>query len=158
MRRRDKELSDPGEIKNILASSLFCHVGLSDGDFPYCVPMCFAYHKEKVYLHGAGQGKKIEILNNNPRVCIIVEQECSLIKSSTSCEYGMAYESVMIQGTARFLSGAEKSRGLEIISTKYVGAPGGPYPDNQISGIAVIEVTVESCSGRRSGMAASGLR
>ena len=151
MRRKDKDLSDPLRIREILSNASFCHVAMCNGGVPYCVPMCFAYKDEKVYLHSAGEGRKIEILKGNPKVCIIIEHGCSLITSDSPCGYGMRYESVMIEGLACFLHGKEKEYGLEIIAEKYAGYSESPYSAGRIERIAVIAVEMTSCTGRRSG-------
>ena len=126
---------------------------MCSADGPYCVPMCFAYQNGRIYLHSAVEGRKISILQQNPKVCILVERGCTLVRACTPCGYGMTYESVMITGEAHFLSGTEKRRGIEIIASKYAGYPGGPYPADQIANIAVIEVLITSWTGRRSGTA-----
>jgi hypothetical protein len=100
MRRKDKELSDPLIIREILSNASFCHVAVSNGDVPYCIPICFVYKDGNVYLHSAGEGRKIEILSGNPKVCIIIEQGCSMVSSDSPCGYEMRYESVMIEGLA----------------------------------------------------------
>ncbi|ABD42874.1 hypothetical protein Mhun_3192 [Methanospirillum hungatei JF-1] len=74
-----------------------------------------------------------------------------MITGERPCEYGMAYESVMIEGTASFLRGDGKVRALEQIAMQYAHETGAPYTKEQNSGIAVIEVIITSCTGRRSG-------
>ncbi len=39
MRRKDKEITNKAEIEAILKKAFICHLGLSDGDQPYVVPM-----------------------------------------------------------------------------------------------------------------------
>jgi len=151
MRRKDKEITEIERITQILNTALFCHVAMSDDDTPYCVPMCFVHHNGTILLHSACEGKKIEILSKNPRVCITIEQGCELISSKNPCDYGMAYESVMIEGVSTLLIGQRKSEALGIIASKYAGTSGGQYPEESIAHIAVIEVTIKRYSGRRSG-------
>ncbi|MDD1725111.1 MAG: pyridoxamine 5'-phosphate oxidase family protein [Methanospirillum sp.] len=102
MRRRDKELTDPERIQSILDDSLFCHLAMCDaGGRPYCLPICFVSHEGRIILHSANEGRKIEVLHDNPRVCLVVERNCHLIRADTPCGYGMAYESVLIEGRCR---------------------------------------------------------
>lgn len=153
MRRKDKELTDPERIAQILKGAQFCHVALCDTNRPYCVPMCFAYHDGKILLHSANAGRKIDIIHANPNVCIMIVTGARLVTGERPCEYGMAYESVMIEGTASFLSGQKKIQALEKISIRYAAESGAPYTEEQITGIAVVEVSITSCTGRRSGPA-----
>lgn len=151
MRRKDKEIRDPGRIEEILSSSLFCHLSMSDGDTPYCVPICYAYSNGRIILHSADEGRKIDILSKNPKVCILFEQGCEMVRGPSACEYGMRYETVMIEGTARFLTGTEKTSALADLGAKYTKEVVEPYSEDQIRNLAVIEVTITSCSGKRSG-------
>jgi len=155
MRRKDKELTDPERLEQILKGAFFCHVALCVHDRPYCVPMCFVYHDGKILLHSAKAGRKNDILQSNPHLCIMIVNDARLVTGERPCEYGMAYESVMIEGTASFLSGQKKIRGLKLIAVRYACESGAPYSQEQIAGIAVIEVAITSCTGRRSGPAHS---
>lgn len=151
MRRKDKEIRDHARVEEILSSSLFCHVSMSDGDTPYCVPMCFVYSDGRIILHSADEGRKIDILLKNPKVCILVEQGCEVSRGAKACDYGMKYESVMIEGTAGFLSGSRKTHALALLETCYTKKPAGTYHEEQVNNLSVIEVTITSCTGKRSG-------
>ena len=43
MRRKDREVTGFSEIMKIVEQCEIVHLGLSDGDYPYIVPMNFAY-------------------------------------------------------------------------------------------------------------------
>lgn len=151
MRRKDKEIRDPAEIEEILSSSPFCHLAMSDRDTPYCIPICYVYSKGRIILHSASEGRKIDILSKNPKVCILVERGCEMVRGATPCDYGMKYESVMIEGTATFLSGSKKTDALAVLETQYTKKPAGRYHEEQVKSLSVIEVTITSCTGKRSG-------
>ena len=54
MRRKDRGA--------ILDEALVCRIGLSDGKDPYVVPVCFGYGNGSVYIHAAGEGRKLALL------------------------------------------------------------------------------------------------
>ena len=55
MRRADRELRDPGQIRALLERAGIVHLGLTDGTQPYVVPMHYGYRLEDgrltLYLH-----------------------------------------------------------------------------------------------------------
>lgn len=55
--------------EKVLNEMDFGFLGLSYEGKPYVVPMSFAYQEDKIYLHAALKGLKIEYLKNNPEVC-----------------------------------------------------------------------------------------
>ena len=40
-----------------------------DGDEPYVISMNFGYKDKALYLHSATEGRKIEIIKKNNKVC-----------------------------------------------------------------------------------------
>ena len=56
MTRRERQVTDPEKILEILQRSKVVHLGLCDGNQPYVVPMNYGYEMEEgrltLYLHG----------------------------------------------------------------------------------------------------------
>ena len=65
MTKRELEIIDTEEILDILERGQVLHLGLSDDDMPYVVPMNYGYTYENgklvLYIHGAKTGYKYEI-------------------------------------------------------------------------------------------------
>ena len=74
MRRRDREVTDSNEIIHILDTGKVLHLGLVDQGKPYIVPMNYGYilegNKIVFYLHGALEGRKLDIIRNNSDCCV----------------------------------------------------------------------------------------
>ena len=68
------EIVDLGndEIDNLLTKVNFGHLGLSKDDRPYVVPIHFAYGKPGIYFFTT-EGMKTDILDENPTVCLQLE-------------------------------------------------------------------------------------
>ena len=77
MRRRDREVTDSNEIIHILDTGKVLHLGLVDQGKPYIVPMNYGYilegDKLVFYLHGALEGRKLDIIRNNSDCCVQIE-------------------------------------------------------------------------------------
>ncbi|MDK2383606.1 MAG: pyridoxamine 5'-phosphate oxidase family protein, partial [Candidatus Korarchaeota archaeon] len=79
MRRKDKEIRDLEEIEEILRRAFVCRIALCEDDRPYCVPMIYCYKEGAIYLHSAKEGKKLEVLKKNNRICFEVEMDVGLV-------------------------------------------------------------------------------
>ncbi len=122
MRRKDREVSDPEAIQDVLRKATVCRIGLSDGMQPYVVPVCFGYDgdRRELYFHSAREGRKLDILAQNDLVCFEVEADAVLVPADRPCRWSMRYASVIGFGRARIARDAkEKRRGLEWILRHY---------------------------------------
>ena len=72
MRRKEREVTDYNKMIEILKSCDCCRIGLVDDKGAYIVPMNFGYEdnngKLTLYFHGATEGKKIDLINNQPEI------------------------------------------------------------------------------------------
>ncbi len=103
MRRNDREITDRRAIDDIIRRSRVCRLGLCDGGQPYIVPMSFGYDGEALYFHAASQGRKIDVLTKNNRVCFEFYILHDVIRADRPCRWGMRYESVIGFGTAEHI-------------------------------------------------------
>ncbi|MDR1316899.1 MAG: pyridoxamine 5'-phosphate oxidase family protein, partial [Spirochaetales bacterium] len=108
MRRKNREIESIEEKLAILAKYKVCRLAMADGGMPYIVPLNYGYEYAQgiltLYFHGAGEGKKIDILKKNPHVCFEIDGEGSLIDGGgNACQYSYAYESIIGFGSLMFL-------------------------------------------------------
>ncbi len=151
MRRKDKEIQDPAIIEGILTAARVCRLAMVDGDRPYVVPMCFAYHDKALYLHSALKGKKIDILQDNANVCFEVDTLAETLSADEACDWSMRYQSVIGFGRAVFLESPEEKReALDIIFKRYAVYT-SDFADNRIRATAVIRIDIQDLTGKASG-------
>ncbi len=153
MRRKDREVTSIDEIMEILARCKVCRLGLADHGKPYVVPVNFGAQLEDgqicIYIHGAKAGRKLDILRENPLIC--VEADCGhrLLEGEIACAHSYAYESVIGFGKAEVLQGhQEKAKGLEAIHRNVTGKRFA-YTPEQTETVAVLRVALEEASGKR---------
>jgi uncharacterized protein len=148
MRRKDKEIKDKAQIEQIIADALVCRLALAVDNQPYVVPLNFGYRDNTVYFHCARQGRKIDMLTANPRVCLEFSVVLDLVRGETSCEWGQLFKSVLAFGNARLIEDeAEKSAALDIIMAHY-GGRGGDYSDKKLKTTAVVAVALTEMTGK----------
>ncbi len=81
MRRKDKEITDQSVIQEILLNNTICRLSLSDGEMPYVIPMNYGYKDGCFYFHSAHEGRKLNLLKKNNKVCIEVTDSIEIVTS-----------------------------------------------------------------------------
>jgi nitroimidazol reductase NimA-like FMN-containing flavoprotein (pyridoxamine 5'-phosphate oxidase superfamily) len=146
----ERVIVDQKEIESIILKAKVCRLGLADGKQPYVVPMSFGYHENTLYFHTGKKGKKMEILQNNNRVCFEMEVDLEIVPADNPCKWNMRYSSVVGFGRAVILTDpAEKRKALDVI-VKHYGGQLMAYDEKRVNGLAVIKVEIDSMSGKQS--------
>ena len=144
--RREREVTDPVRIREILDKSMVAHIGMVDGDEPYVVPMNYGYTMEDgkltVYLHGALWGRKLDIIRVNPKVFFTLECDVVPFDGDIACRYGTTYASVMGRGIATIVEDVEeKKKGLSVLMKTQTGKD-FTFEDKMVSIVSVIRIDV----------------
>lgn len=105
-------------------------VAISTGeDTPYCLPLSLVRVDDRLYFHCAKQGRKLDLLRRNPKVCVtfVGTSEPAYVESNnTFTDY---FQSAMVTGTAsEVLEDDEKIEALRALCTKVT--PEGMSGDN----------------------------
>ncbi len=149
MRRADREITGKATIEGIIRRSRVCRLALADENRPYIVPLCFGYKDNSLYFHSAVQGKKIDIIKKNNRVCFEFDIDSEVIKADKACEWGMQYKSVVGFGQASFLEDSESKRqALDIIMQQYSGESSA-YLEAKLKHTVIIKVDIEHMTGKQ---------
>ena len=100
-----KELSDQ-EITDFLKKSVYGHLACSRNGEPYVVPVHFVYDDGEIYVYTT-EGKKYEIIRENPRVCLQSEDVID----------NRHWVSVIVDGEASQITDqAERERAIKLIT------------------------------------------
>ena len=109
MRRKDREVTDLNQIFDIVSRCSVAHVGMTDHGKPYVVALNFGYERKGdsliLYFHSAYEGRKMEILKENPSVYVQMNCVDEFISGShkNPCAFCWRYDSVMGAGVVEFL-------------------------------------------------------
>jgi nitroimidazol reductase NimA-like FMN-containing flavoprotein (pyridoxamine 5'-phosphate oxidase superfamily) len=110
----------------IIKKCQVCHIAMVDKDgLPYVLPFNFGYENNIIYFHSARKGKKIDILIQNPNVCVEFSTDYLLRfqNEKVGCSYTMNYRSVLAYGKIKFIEDiGEKTNIINIVMRNY--APG----------------------------------
>lgn len=108
MRRADKEIKDPEEIKRVLKGTQYMTLAMVKDGEPYLVSLSHGYDEEKNSLcfHSADEGKKLDYLRASP----VVWGQVILDHGYAVKECTHKYVTVMFKGRVRLLESLEEKR------------------------------------------------
>ncbi|HLO12283.1 MAG TPA: pyridoxamine 5'-phosphate oxidase family protein [Pseudoneobacillus sp.] len=109
IRMKKRECTDQEKINSFLQATETGYFGVSYEDFPYVVPLNYIWYEGKIYFHGTSEGKKMEILKQNPNVCFTVSASYGTMTDPVPAKTDTAYMSVMIFGKVEPLSDTTKA-------------------------------------------------
>ena len=148
--RTEKEIGDREEIDSIIRSSLVCRLGLSDRGQPYVIPLCFGYDGKALYFHCAMEGRKVNILRQNNKVCFEFDIVEGIIETDQACHWGIRYQSVIGFGTARFVEEfTEKQNALTLLMAQYSDRSFS-FPTEAQDRTAIVKIEIENLTGKQS--------
>ena len=147
--RRKKQLLSEAETIEILQS---CTSGVlavtGDNDYPYAVPLSYAYKDGKLFFHFAKAGHKIDSIVKNNKVSFCVIKTDDVIQKTFTTHF----RSVIVFGRARILTeDSEKKYALECLVEKYSPdyiAEGQSEIEREWKSVSVAEVKIEHMTGK----------
>ena len=117
MRKFQREIKNFEEIVAIIDKCDTVRLGLYADDYPYIVPLSFGYESENgkitIYFHCATEGKKINLIRKDSRVCAEFDVFNGYVDTGHSLTAD--YESVICFGNVEFCSGEEKVKGIKLL-------------------------------------------
>ena len=134
----------PGEMHALLQRESFGHLGCARGGRPYVVPMHYAYDGKDLFFFTT-EGMKTQFINENPQVCLQVEE----VKDSTH------WRSVMLNGKAEQITGnQEREQAMKLITERnpsLTPAISATQLDalGRAVDIAIYRITAELIDGRK---------
>lgn len=149
MRRNGQQLCE----EEILALINGCTSGVlavaGDDDYPYAVPLSYAYADGKLYFHCAKAGHKLDAITRNEKVsfCVIAEDNVHPEKITTY------YKSVIAFGRAHIVQEPEEKRkALMLLSEKYLPE----YPElrdrvieETLERVCILKMEIEHMTGKQ---------
>ena len=152
MTKRERQITDPDQIRHILDTGKVLHLGLAVDNEPYVVPMNYGYTMEDgkltLYLHSALRGKKLDMMRTNPRVFFEIDCDLMPFEGRVPCQYGLVYSSVMGRGTAQIVEDVEEKKQAMTVLMKTQTGKDFRFEDRLVSIVAVIRIDVEEYTAK----------
>jgi nitroimidazol reductase NimA-like FMN-containing flavoprotein (pyridoxamine 5'-phosphate oxidase superfamily) len=147
MRRADRLVTDRAAIDDVLRCADVLHLAMAGVGGPYVVPVNFGYDGERIWIHCAEEGRKLDLLAEDPRVCFEACVDVRIVPGKR-CGWGARFRSVVGFGTATLVDDpAEKARGLGVLIEHYSGRP-DVVPLEKADDVAVLRIDILSITGK----------
>jgi uncharacterized protein len=148
MRRKDRQITDREAIDTIIRRSSVCRLGLCDDGQPYIVPLSFGYDGVFLYVHAALEGRKVDILQRNNRICFEFDRLEEVTSADQACNWSMRYESVIGFGVAEMLEDVDaKMAALNCIMRQYSDTD-WTFTGQAVSATSVYRIRIEEITGK----------
>ena len=153
MRRKDREITEEKEILSILQKSKVMHLACCKDNMPYVIALNFAYEylngQLTLFFHCAKEGKKLDILKQNPHVAFAINCDHRLLTADEACGYGYAFSSLMGEGTAEIVANPlEKARLLSLLMFQQAQKEFS-FDSNTLLGVTLCRINVSALSAKR---------
>lgn len=153
MRRADREVTDFETILGIIDECSVLRIGLADGEFPYIVPLNFAYtvsgKQIEFYVHGAMAGRKYELMKKNKKCSFEMDLPLAMDCMAEKKNVMMRYKCVMGTADITFLEGEEKLNAMDhVIMNRYEQTRNFDYNRKAVAVTAVAKLTVIDLSAK----------
>ncbi|MDR3049273.1 MAG: pyridoxamine 5'-phosphate oxidase family protein [Elusimicrobiota bacterium] len=158
MRRADREVKDFSEIIRILDGCNTIHLALCLDNKPYSVPINFGYiveadNKLSIYLHGAKEGRKHTMLEQNPNVSFSGIAFEKFFGSDETQRYTTHYQSIIGEGKISIINALEeKVKGLNLLMKHCGFKESHSYPQQALEAVRVLKIEVETIAGKQNGI------
>lgn len=102
-------------------------------------------------MHSAGEGRKLDIIRNNNRVCFEITDSISIEPSEKACGFSTRYRSVIGVGRINLINDPDKkTEALNAIMFQHTKKDSWSYNQSQVSKIIIMEIEIESLTGKKS--------
>lgn len=153
MRKKDRLVDDPDELRGILEECKVCRIATVDEEGLYIVPMNFGYEYDGdrliLYVHSARDGRKVRAFKQNPAMAFEMDTDHELVDGKTACQYSYRYQSIIGNGNIHEVAdSAEKSKALNAMMQHLTGKM-FEFNDKMLNAVAVFRIDVSRFSGKR---------
>ena len=154
MRRKDREVTDIGGIEEILRQCKTAHIAMVDDGAPYVVPLSYGYqildgNVLELYFHSALEGRKLDVLRKNNKVCFEMSYEGEPVHSETPCNSGYYFASVIGFGEAVFIEDADGKCEALSIMFKHQAGKDITFIAEQAKGVCVFKIVSTDFTGKQ---------
>lgn len=150
MRRIDRACMDEEFFNDIFdrADTMYVAINGNDkiGGYPYIIPVNFVKYKNKLYVHAAHEGLKLDLISNDSRAAFTITVDIEVdIQDKTTY-----YKSICGTGRIHIVNDdKEKGLALDKIAEHYKASCPVPAPKRDIDRVTIIGIEIENITGKR---------
>lgn len=156
MRRKDREMDEKFAFYVTDKCDYAVLSMVTPEGFPYCIPITIARDGNVIYFHSAMEGFKVDVLRNNPNICM----SCVGDTNKPEDKFTTEFESSIIRGqSSEVTDDTEKIHALKLICQRH--SPNNMYnfskaAEKSLPRTGVWKITIDSITGKRKKYDADG--
>ena len=145
---------DHAKISWILDHCQILHLGLSNKNGSYIVPVHYGYQEDldgkyTIYIHGTGDGEKATALDKGESIGFEIDHENLIYTPPRKGDFGPSFMSVIGNGVPRKLTDPQKKLfALRTIIHHYVNTIPVAISTEDVKNVSTWAIEVESITGR----------
>lgn len=150
MRRNDKEVATEEELLEIIDQSPYVVMAYR-GEDPYAVPLDFSRLDDRIYVHCAREGHKLDLILKDNRVFLLFVNYGGLFchTPGVACGLSTRFSSVMATGEAYLVEDLEeKEKAFQAMLVKHKSEP-LPIPPKALDKTFMFKVKMLTMSGKQ---------
>jgi hypothetical protein len=142
-------IEDKAAIEEMLRKGDWGMMATAAGGQAYAVPLNYAYVQGRIVFHGALEGRKLNEIAANPRVCFCVCRQTESIQDHGGNPCHVDSWSVLVFGRARVVT--DEARKLELADAfNRAHFPEAKAMEaKRLKGCAIVEIEIEEMTARR---------
>lgn len=149
--RRSKQILSHETAEKILREGEFGVLALSgDDDYPYAVPINYAFADGKIYFHSAKVGHKLDAIRRNDKASFCVVDRHEVVAE----EFTTYFTSAIAFGRMKLVEDdvdPDKLRGLELLADKYSSTASPERREKELARLSAVVIpvmTIEHLTGK----------
>ena len=152
MRRKDREVTDLDQIVSIIGACPIVRIGLADGDYPYIIPVNFAYEAEDgkicLYIHSAKAGRKYGLMTKNGKCSFEMDVYGGVIAMPEKKDSTTIYNSVMGEADIEILEGEAAFDCARKLMARYDATRNAPFNENVVPNTCFVRLNVTQITAK----------
>ena len=150
MRKAEREIKEFAEIEGVIKKGVVCYLSLIDGDYPYTLPFNYGYADNKIYIHCATEGKKLDVLRLNQHCSFAISIDHRLITDGVASHCTMLYRSVCGKGKVREVTDdEEKAFSMQVLMEQYIPDKEWDFKGGCFDSVGILCVDIEEMTGKK---------
>ena len=154
MIKANDEMKDLNIVRSIIEATDVCRLGMYAGSEVYIVPLSFGYELSEegmltLYFHCANEGRKLDMIAENPDVCFEMDIAKGFIPSETeeACYSSMDFASLIGNGSIEVLKeDNDRINALTILMKKYSSGSDFQFNEKILALTTVLRLTSDNYS------------
>lgn len=112
----EKAVTERAALDSILDEGMVAHVGITDTEHPYVIPMGYARRGDQVIVHGSSGSRLMRALAAGTPACVTVTILDGLVYARSAFESSMNYRSAVVLGQGQRIEGDDELDALRCLS------------------------------------------